>query len=97
MPFEHCAGFTFSTAAVSKNAPAVSGVYGISNAQEWIFVGEADNIRDALLAHLRETDTLLRRRVPTGFTFEICGIAARYTRQDRLVLEYEPVCNRRSS
>jgi hypothetical protein len=96
MPFEHVAGFRFSPAAVRKNAPQVSGVYGISNAREWIFVGEADNIQAALLDHLCEPGTFLDSRAPTGFTFEICAAGHRIARQNWLVLEYEPVCNRRS-
>jgi hypothetical protein len=71
-----------------------AGVYGISNAQEWIFVGEADNIQDALLDHLRDVGTELMKRQPTGFVFEICDGSRRIARQDRLVLEYEPTCNR---
>jgi hypothetical protein len=29
--------------------------------------------------------------------FEICDLASRPSRQDRLVFEYEPVCNRHAS
>jgi hypothetical protein len=95
MPFEHAAEFQFSLIGVRKNAPPVSGVYGISNAREWILVGEADNIQAALIAHLSESGTFLESRVPTGFTYEICAAGARLARQNWLVLEYEPVCNRR--
>jgi hypothetical protein len=95
MPFEHAAGHRFSPAAVRKNAPGVSGVYGISNASEWIFVGETDNIQASLLAHLLEVDTFLMRRGPTGFTYEACPAGVRIARQNWLILEYEPVCNRR--
>ena len=70
------------------------GVYGISNAGEWIYIGEADNIREALARHLRESNTPLLQRQPTGFVFEVCDRAMRSDRQDRLVLEYEPTCNR---
>lgn len=75
----------------------VSGVYGISNAREWIYIGESDNIQEALLNHLMGSDTSLLQRVPTGFVFEPCESGTRPSRQDRLVFEYEPTCNRRSS
>jgi hypothetical protein len=70
------------------------GVYGLSNAREWVFVGAADDIRAALLSHLQEGDTVLKSRVPTGFTFEICHPSQRAARVSRLVTELSPVCNR---
>jgi hypothetical protein len=95
MPFAHAGGFRFSLAAVRNNVPAVSGVYGISNAREWLFIGEADDIQSALLGHLRELGTFLESRAPTGFTYEVCAAGYRTARQDWLILEYEPICNRR--
>jgi hypothetical protein len=78
-------------------APVAAGVYGISNAREWIYIGETDNIQNALLDHLGDRDTSLMKRQPAGFVFELCDGARRSTRQDRLVVEYEPTCNRHSS
>lgn len=73
------------------------GVYGLSNAREWVFVGIADDIRTALLVHLREANTTLKSRAPTGFTFEICHPSQRAARAIRLVTELSPVCNRELS
>jgi hypothetical protein len=78
-------------------APDISGVYGISNAHEWIFIGAADSIRGALLQHLRDVGASLMQREPSGFVFEACDGAHRPGRQTRLVNEYEPTCNRLSS
>jgi hypothetical protein len=75
-------------------APIASGVYGISNAREWIYIGETDDIRAALIAHLADSGATVMTRKPTGFVFEVCESAHRAARQDRLILEYEPVCNR---
>jgi hypothetical protein len=94
MPFEQIFPRSFTAVSVREHAPTASGVYGISNAIEWIYIGETDNIRDTLLGHLRELDTSLLKRQPTGFVFEVCDRAKRPARQDRLVLEYEPACNR---
>ena len=94
MPFDQAIPRTFTVSSVQENAPALSGVYGISNAGEWIYIGETDDIQAALLRHLQEADTALLKRQPTGFVFEICGVAKRIDRQDRLVREYEPACNR---
>lgn len=71
----------------------MSGVYGLSNAREWIFVGETDNIKAKLLEHLQEPHTRLLALEPTGFVFEVCASHDRRGRQQRLIREYHPVCN----
>jgi hypothetical protein len=96
MPFEQIIPRPLSLVAVHAYAPTTSGIYGISNAREWIYIGATDNIQDALLDHLQQLDPTLVKRQPTGFVFEVCERVRRLTRQDRLVLEYEPACNRRS-
>lgn len=94
MPFEQRIPLPFLPIAVQTHAPASPGVYGISNAREWIYIGSTDNIQNALLAHLQDLHTSMMRRQPTGFVFEVCNAADRSSRQDRLVLEYEPIFNR---
>jgi hypothetical protein len=47
-----------------------------------------------LLNHLHEINSPLKKHEPTGFVFEVCDQARRAARQDRLVIEYEPSCNR---
>ena len=97
MPFNQFTPRSFTTGTVQMYAPVMSGVYGISNAREWIYIGQTDNIQDSLLNHLQETDTTLKKREPTGFVFEICDQAQRASRQNRLVGEYGPSCNRLAS
>ena len=81
---------------VYARAPTFSGIYGISNAREWIYIGETDNIRGALIAQLKGSSPSVMQKQPTGFVFEVCDQAKRLARQDRLVYEYEPRCNRPS-
>lgn len=95
MPFEQFTPRSFTPVSVRTNAPTASGIYGISNAREWIFIGETDNIQASLLHDLQQGNSALLKRFPTGFVFELCDAADRPARQDRLILEYEPVCNRR--
>lgn len=97
MPFEQLTPRQFTPGGVRTYAPALSGVYGISNAQEWIYIGETDNIQEALLAHLRDAGASLMQRRPAGFVYEVCELAHRPGRQDRLVIEYSPACNRQAS
>ena len=94
MSFINQPTLAFTALSVRKNAPALSGVYGLSCARAWIYVGHADNIQDALLRHLREALPGGEDAPPTGFTFELCSLEARVARQDRLVQELEPVRNR---
>ena len=94
MPFEGYGGFSFSPVSVQKNAPRLPGVYGLSNAKEWIYVGASGNIQAALQAHLREINTTLKSYSPTGFTFEICDPGYQAARESRLVDELSPACNR---
>lgn len=94
MPFQNYVASTFSQLLIERYAPPSAGVYGLSNAREWIFVGETENIKAALLAHLQAANRAVAGRSPTGFTFEVCPPHARFARQDRLIQELEPVCNR---
>jgi hypothetical protein len=96
MPFNQFIPRSFTTDAVQMYAPVTSGVYGISNAREWIYIGETDNIQSSLLNHLHEINTTLKKHEPTGFVFEVCEEARRASRQDRLVVEYGPSCNRQA-
>lgn len=93
MPFEHLTPRPFVPGAIQAYAPTASGVYGISNALEWIYIGETDDIRSALLTHLSEDESPLMKSKPAGFVFEVCDRARRPARQDRLVHEYGPTCN----
>lgn len=95
MSFTECGARAFTVVSVRKNAPESSGVYGLSNGSEWIFIGETDDIRARLLEHLQETNTTLAGRGPTGFTFEECSPGVRLSRQDALVRQFGPFCNRR--
>jgi len=97
MPFSQLIPRPFNLGAVQAYAPASSGLYGISNSQEWIYIGETDNIKGALLSHLADSHTSLMQRGPTGFVYEVCDRAGRTSRQDRLVFEYEPAINRHAT
>jgi hypothetical protein len=94
MPFEHLIPRPFAPLAIHAYAPVASGVYGISNALEWIYIGETDDIQNALLTHLSEVQSPLMRSKPAGFVFEECDRGRRSARHDRLVHEYGPTCNR---
>ncbi|MBI5084897.1 MAG: hypothetical protein HZB13_09920 [Acidobacteria bacterium] len=97
MPFDQPFPRSFVDSSVRQFAPAASGLYGISNASGWLFIGESDNICESLLAHLRDSGASLFQQRPTGFVFETCDPGARAARQSRLIFEYNPSCNGRQS
>jgi hypothetical protein len=90
MPFHQHFPRAFTSNAIRMFAPIAPGVYGISNAREWIYIGETDDIQGALLAQLAELHTPRMNRKPTGFVFEICENAHRPARRAQLILEYDP-------
>ena len=94
MPFENCVAHAFTSNSISAHAPSASGVYGITNAREWIYIGVTDDIRNMLLSYLRERGSPVMDRKPSGFVYEVRDTWERTTRQSRLVMEYEPFCNR---
>ncbi len=83
----------FRAEAIWREAPSCSGVYGLSNAQEWIYVGETDNIQERLLDHLGNRGPFQDGGRATGFSFEECPAEERVERQRRLIAELEPVGN----
>ena len=95
VPFEQFTPRSRTPVSVRANAPAASGIYGASNAREWIYIGETDNIQASLLNDQQQRDSALMKRWPTGPIFEPRSRAGRLATQDRLILEYESVCNRR--
>lgn len=93
MPFQTFFVRSFNRASIWRDAPANAGIYGLSNAREWIYIGISDDIRGDLLRHL-DGDAAVGERQPTGFTFELARPGDRIARQDQLVRELEPYCNR---
>ena len=62
MPFDQLVPRSFTAGAVQMYAPISSGVYGISNAREWIYIGQTENIQSALLAHVQDASASLMKR-----------------------------------
>src|SRR5579871_6270034 len=93
MPFNHPTPRPLRDVSIQHFAPTLSGVYGVSNARQWIYIGETDNIQGALIGLLRDSGSPSMKMLPTGFVYELCDPARRSARQDRLVLEYGPASN----
>jgi hypothetical protein len=96
MPFARHSGYSFTVISVRQNAPAWGGIYGLSNAQAWIYIRAVEDIRAALLDHLNERNPTLDFRSVTGFTFELCDSAKRFQRCSRLIEELHPAVRDRT-
>ena len=94
MPFGNHGNRSFTVTSIGKNAPRESGVYGLSDSQQWIYVGETADIQGELLKHLAHPQMFLMEHPPSGFTFELTTPGQRVGRQNQLVLELEPIGNR---
>ena len=94
MPFENHGNRSFTMVSVGRNAPSSSGVYGLADARQWIYVRAAANIQAELMQLLKNPDPFLREHPPSGFTFEITTPGQSVQRQNQLVIELEPIGNR---
>jgi len=94
VPFENHGNRPFTATSVDKNAPAASGVYGLSNARRWILVGETANIQAELRKHLQHPSDVLREHIASGYTYELSPAEYRVERQNQLIRELAPAGNR---
>ena len=94
MPFASYGNISFTLASVGKNAPQASGVYGLANANHWIYVGETADIQSALLGHLHNQHGFVKDDAPSGFNYELSATGQRTERQNQLIRELAPVGNR---
>lgn len=90
MPFVPFAARSFTSVSIQKNAPEASGIYGLFNHRECLFVGQSSNIRAQLLIDLAELSSSLRIERPTGFAIELCSPGERDIRLESLVRELRP-------
>jgi hypothetical protein len=96
MPFDCGTTFPFTEAGIAKYAPRESGVYGIFNGTEWIYIGEGKDMEARLYEHVRlqsDQGARIARRNPTGYVFERCDALTRVSREAQLIRELHPVCN----
>ena len=91
------ASYPFIDYRVKANAPSSSGVYILFSTPgftwEVIYVGDADNVRERLLEHLRGDNPCITEKGPTAFISEQVDADHRAARRDELIGEYSPTCN----
>ena len=92
MPFEN-QPYPWSRDSVVENVPRRSGVYRLYSAL-WIYIGEADDLRERFMEHFNGDSPCTSRYVPTYFVFELIdNRSARESRYRELVRQHGPICN----
>ena len=88
--------FDFTEASILAYAPEGSGVYALFNENQWIYIGEGQDIKARLLQHRRDShNACVNRYSPAYFAYEAVAATQRVARQDQLILEFRPLCNMR--
>ena len=73
-------GYIYTKENIIANAPKASGVYSIFTSKKWVYVGEGDDIRVCLLAHVNGDNPRITRESPTGYQFELVNEQFRVAR-----------------
>ena len=94
MPWLNPTWYPWNHVTILTQAPTASGVYAISTTREWIYIGEAADIRRRLLQHFNGDNLCITASSPTQFSFELVPFEQpRLDRQNQLILEMQPRCN----
>ena len=96
MPWQSGHYYLFSKLFIRAVVPSESGVFGLYNSHEHVFIAEADNLRKTLL-RLHTDMARFGFDLPTGFTFEISPSELRRTRLKQLLTEHEILLNAQPS
>lgn len=86
-------GYSYTEGAIRVSAPRASGVYMIFNRTEYIFVGEAGDMRSRLLEHLKGDNECIVAHHPVYFNYELCSENRRAKRRADLIERLRPICN----
>ena len=97
MPFDHPLPRPFMASSIQQFAPQQPGVYGLSNAREWLYIGCSENIQAALLDHMNSAHPSFLQSQPTGFVFEVRDHVQQAARPASLTREYKPTGNHHRS
>jgi cell division septation protein DedD len=83
--------YTFSPDVIRACVPPSSGVYGLFNFNHQLFIGESENLQDALLRHRNHSDSQARRHRPSMFAFQLYPADVRKRKAAELIERFRPV------
>ena len=76
-----------------NHVPAISGVYAIWRPGTWVFIGETNDLRHALMEHFGGDNACITQSRPTTFGYEAHPEGSRVERQHELIAELRPTCD----
>ncbi len=85
--------YQFSRTSILLNAPQEPGIYVLQADTTWIYVGETENIRAQLVAHLDGDNLCITMHSTLRFSYELVPSVIRTWRRDDLIKAYRPTCN----
>ncbi|MDZ7639403.1 MAG: hypothetical protein U5J83_14305 [Bryobacterales bacterium] len=91
MSFNCPSAKAFTRASIWKNAPEAPGVFGLSDARNWLMIEESNNLRAELMAVYDQMNAFPSGSPPTGFSYEVCDAHMRRDRWLQLTRELSPV------
>ena len=92
MPFPDQTPRAFTKENILAIDPGQMGCYGLYRQGVWVYVGRGD-IRQRLLDHFNGDNPCITRERPTHWVDVAC--TDHVTREAQLILELNPVCNKR--
>ena len=92
MPFPQQTPRAFSRSEIESLTVNQNGCYGLFRQGAWIYVGKGD-IRARLLAHLNGDNPAILRERPTHFVTVLTSDMD--NREKQLILELNPICNKK--
>jgi hypothetical protein len=87
--------YSFNQLSIFLHAPAKAGVYLLHTSARCIYVGETDNIRKSLIAHLQGDIPWITVWAPGRFSFELCNDGSRTQLKNQLTARLQPVVGNR--
>ena len=95
MTWTNSNSYPFNEMSVFLNAPPESGVYALYTSQQWVYIGESQDIRGRLTQQAKGDNLCVVQQSPTHFSFELWPESLRVAIQNELILELNPACNQR--
>jgi hypothetical protein len=92
MPFPNQTARAFTKANIEAIKPGTIGVYGLFRQGAWVYIGRGD-IRARLLEHLGGGNACITREKPTSYVDEVTTNDE--AREKALILEFDPICNKK--
>ena len=92
MPFPQQTPRAFTRTNIESVNPGQIGVYGIFTLAGCVYIGRGD-IRERLLAHLNGDNVLIAQQRPTHWLSVVT--ANHVKREKELIVEFQPMCNKK--